>query len=355
MRKAQEQSVFELLDALPVPAMFIGDDETIWAATQKARDIFNFELEHRHFVTILRAPDLVAAIESVLKDGQDQTTRYETYNAGQLETYKVKCKHLDTPNLQGAFVIFQNTTRADQIEQMRRDFVANVSHELRTPLTAMTGFIDTLQGPARNDEAAQDRFLDLMRSETDRMTRLVNDLLSLSRVESVEQVRPSTVIDLKSLIEPLQTWFDGPAGEVGLELVVTTPEHALPVKGDHDQLLQVLSNLMENAIKYGADGDKVELIMTYQAHHPLMRKPAVIITLRDYGIGIAEEHLPRLSERFYRVDTHRSREMGGTGLGLAIVKHVINRHRGRMNVESTLGQGTTFYVTLPARHLDINV
>ena len=355
MRKAQEQSVFELLEALPVPAFFIGEDETILGSTQKARDIFSFELENRNFVTIFRAPDLVNAIETVLRLGRDQTTRYETYNGGQHETYKVQCQFLDSPNLKGALVVFENTTRADQIEQMRRDFVANVSHELRTPLTAMTGFIETLQGPARHDEAAQERFLHLMMSETSRMSRLVNELLTLSHVESQEQVRPNTVFDVKTLVEPLQTRFEAAAKDAGLAFEVALPDHALPVKGDHDQLLQLLSNLIENAIKYGAGGDKIEICMTYETHHALMRKPALKISVRDWGAGISGEHLPRLSERFYRVDTHRSREMGGTGLGLAIVKHIVNRHRGRMHIESSLGKGSTFTVTLPARHLDMDI
>lgn len=348
MQRLQEQMVFELFDSVPVPAMVIGADETILAATPKAKEIFDFDLRNRHYMTILRSPDLVGAIESVLKSGENKTAQYSTYSGGRSEFYDVICSHIDRKHIKGVLVVFQNTSQANQIEQIRRDFVANVSHELRTPLTAMLGFIDTLQGPAKEDQTAQERFLDLMKAEATRMNNLVNDLLSLSRVEANEQVRPTDIIDLRSIVETLAARFENAAQEAEVSLVFNTPEEPVNIRADREQILQLFSNLMENAIKYGSDGNRVEMTITYDPNHALLRGPAAIVKVEDFGAGIQQEHLPRLSERFYRVDTHRSRELGGTGLGLAIVKHILNRHRGRMKVESTLGKGTQFYVKLPA-------
>jgi two-component system phosphate regulon sensor histidine kinase PhoR len=223
---------------------------------------------------------------------------------------------------------------------MRADFVANASHELRTPLASLSGFIDTLQGPARGDASARERFLGIMVDQARRMSRLIDDLLSLSRVELNEHVRPQTVVDLSPIVSHVCDTLSPLARDRGVELVVTGKDSALPVQGERDELIRLFENLVENALKYGAPGKRVEVAMEQDANDAL-------VTVRDFGPGIAREHLPRLTERFYRVDAETSRAEGGTGLGLAIVKHILARHRGRLSIESELGQGAQFVVRIP--------
>jgi two-component system phosphate regulon sensor histidine kinase PhoR len=241
---------------------------------------------------------------------------------------------------------FEDLSEKEQASQMRRDFVANVSHELRTPLTALMGFIETLQGPARRDDVAIDRFLGIMQSEAARMERLVRDLLSLSRVESEERVRAPDPVDLGRIIGSVLHTLRPLAKVCGCEIMFDTPE-GVRVAGNSDQLQQVFTNLIENAIKYGGKGNAITITLDPSPPETTLRVPAVLVRVADQGPGIDPLHIPRLTERFYRVDTHRSREMGGTGLGLAIVKHIINRHRGRLRIESTPGQGSVFTVILP--------
>jgi two-component system phosphate regulon sensor histidine kinase PhoR len=230
---------------------------------------------------------------------------------------------------------------------MRRDFVANVSHELRTPLTALMGFIETLRGPAREDAAARDRFLDIMATEAGRMNRLVGDLLSLSRVEGEERVRPRGMVNLTGVLESVLRTLRPLAEDAGVMLEADLGDGPVEIVGDADQLMQVFTNLVENAIKYGASGKRVTVWMERADRDPALRAPGVRVHVIDYGPGVDPVHLPRLTERFYRADSHRSRALGGTGLGLAIVKHIVNRHRGRLRVASDLGQGAKFTVVLP--------
>jgi two-component system phosphate regulon sensor histidine kinase PhoR len=241
--------------------------------------------------------------------------------------------------------LFRDLTSARRLENMRADFVANASHELRTPLASLLGFIETLQGPARNDAAARERFLEIMREQGRRMARLVDDLLSLSRIEMRAHVEPSEVVDLGALVAQMVRTLSPLAQEQGVSLDLSLPGGECWVQGDRDELLQLTENLVENAVKYGASGQRVEVAL---APRPGDR-PHVELSVRDYGPGIPTEHLPRLTERFYRVDVGQSREKGGTGLGLAIVKHIVNRHRGRLDIESEPGRGAVFRVTLPER------
>ena len=252
------------------------------------------------------------------------------------------------PQSRVMLVSFQDVTHLEQAGQMRRDFVANVSHELRTPLTALIGFIETLRGAASDDAAARDRFLAIMQDEAGRMNRLVGDLLSLSRVEGEERVRPREEVDLSGQLGSVLNSLRPLAEEAGVAFWFDKPEAAVIIPGDADQLRQVFTNLIENAIKYGGSGGAVNVIVTVSERDPALRAPAVRVQVIDRGPGIDPMHLPRLTERFYRADSHRSRQLGGTGLGLAIVKHIVNRHRGRLRVESTLGEGATFTVILPS-------
>jgi two-component system, OmpR family, phosphate regulon sensor histidine kinase PhoR len=227
---------------------------------------------------------------------------------------------------------------------MRADFVANASHELRTPLASLLGFVETLQGPARNDAAARDQFLSVMRAQAKRMARLIDDLLSLSRIERNAHIRPDATVDLGSVVGHVTEALAPLARERGVELALERPPGPFDVAGDRDELIRVFENLVENAIKYGSSGGRVEVILA--ASPKGSGRSDVAVTVRDHGPGIAAEHLPRLTERFYRVDVTQSRDKGGTGLGLAIVKHILARHRGRLTIESTPGEGASFTVRI---------
>ena len=228
---------------------------------------------------------------------------------------------------------------------MRADFVANASHELRTPLAALSGFIDTLQGSARDDPAAREKFIGIMKTQANRMARLIDDLLSLSRIELNAHVRPDRPVDVVSIVRQVADGLQMLARDRGMTITIEAPAAPLIVPGDRDELLRVFENLVENALKYGASGKRVDL--TVARGESTQGPGEALIAVRDYGPGIAPEHLPRLTERFYRIDVGHSRAEGGTGLGLALVKHVVARHRGRLMIDSTAGAGATFTVRLP--------
>jgi two-component system, OmpR family, phosphate regulon sensor histidine kinase PhoR len=240
---------------------------------------------------------------------------------------------------------FHDLTPLRRVEEMRADFVANASHELRTPLAALSGFIDTLKGPAREDPAARERFLAIMQVQADRMARLIDDLLSLSRIELNAHLRPDTQIDLGAIVRQVADSLQTLARDRDVEVKATGTQRPLLVPGDHDELIRVFENLVENALKYAASGKRVDIALSV-AEAPDGKREARV-AVRDRGPGIAPEHLPRLTERFYRVDVSESRAQGGTGLGLALVKHILNRHGGRLTIESVLGQGATFTAHLP--------
>ena len=338
-----------MVDALPQPLVVIGHDERILNLNDPARKLVGANAVDRHFITALRQPALLDAVEATLRDGKARETTYLTRVDGQDATYAVRCASVDSGERHGVMLSFEDVTQMESAGQMRRDFVANVSHELKTPLTALLGFIETiLHGPARDDAVARDRFLRIMESEAERMNRLVGDLLSLNRVEATERMRPTTRVDLTALVQSVLGGLKGIAEDAGLEVETDLPKVPVVVPGDEDQLRQVLTNLIENAIKYGAEGERIAISLTAAAYHPRMRCDTVELSVQDFGAGFDPVHIPRLTERFYRVDSHRSRERGGTGLGLAIVKHIVGRHRGRIQIDAAPGQGATFRVLLPA-------
>lgn len=340
----------EFVSAIPMPVLMVDQTERIIAANADARTLLSHNIKGRHFATILRQPQVIEAIEQSLRSKGQATTRHLANDGAQDTTFEVQCRYLNGVGaVSGGAVlaIFQDVTHLEQASQMRRDFVANVSHELRTPLTALMGFIETLRGPAREDAAARDRFLQIMADEANRMNRLVGDLLSLNRVESEERVRPKEQLELTGLLQSTLNTLRPLADDADVVLSLDAPQEPVSLTGDSDQLRQVFTNLIENAIKYGGSGGSVELRVTTSDRDTAMRGPAVRVQISDRGPGIDSIHLPRLTERFYRADSHRSRQLGGTGLGLAIVKHIVNRHRGRLRVESELGKGTVFTVILP--------
>jgi two-component system phosphate regulon sensor histidine kinase PhoR len=245
-------------------------------------------------------------------------------------------------------LLFHDLTPLHRAEQMRADFVANASHELRTPLAALSGFIDTLLGTARDDAQARARFLAIMKTQASRMARLIDDLLSLSRIELVEHMHPDTPVDLVPVVRQVVDGLQTLATDRNVEITISPPAAPTIVPGDRDELTRVFENLVENALKYGASGKRVDV--GFSSVNASDGTPEVLIAVRDYGPGIAAEHLPRLTERFYRVDVTQSRAEGGTGLGLALVKHILNRHRGKLSIESEAGKGATFTIRLPLMH-----
>ena len=341
------QLLVSLLAALPIPVMLVGPAERIEVVNPAAQQLFGADGTGRHYITALRQPSVLDAVEQVLRDGQTRQCRYLASANALDTTWQVTVASVVLPQGRGVLLSFEDVSAVEEASQMRRDFVANVSHELRTPLTALLGFVETLKGAARDDPVARGRFLDIMDREAGRMARLVADLLSLSRVEEDERRRPMGDVELVGLIHGVAATFEPVAAAAGVILRLHLLPEPLTVPGDSGQLRQVITNLIENAIKYGGNGKPVDIALTRVALEPTLRSDAVRISFADQGEGIAPHHLPRLTERFYRVDAHRSREVGGTGLGLAIVKHIINRHRGRLRIESALGQGSTFTVILP--------
>lgn len=343
--RMDEQLIASLLAGVPLPMVLIDREERITSANAAALALFGRTVVGRHYILAMRQPGLLDAIEGTLRHRQPGRARHVISGPSREVTYQVTISPVDGDG--GALCAFEDISAQEQMSQIRRDFVANVSHELRTPLTALLGFIETLQGAAREDPVARERFLGIMAREAERMNRLVRDLLSLSRVEAEERVRPTEKVDIVALIGSAVTALRPMAENAGVAIEILGEPGPIWVPADADQLTQVFHNLIENAVKYGAAG-KLVTVAINRADQDLVRLgPAIRIEVTDRGEGIDPIHLPRLTERFYRVDSHRSREKGGTGLGLAIVKHIVNRHRGRFRIDSEPGKGSCFTVILP--------
>ncbi|SLN40704.1 Alkaline phosphatase synthesis sensor protein PhoR [Aquimixticola soesokkakensis] len=340
-------SAQSLVAAVPLPALAISIDERIAAANARAEELLENIGQGRPYITALRQPMLLDVIEAALRIGQAGEASFRKADGARDMSFRAHVTPLSLSDFKGVLVCFEDETPLQEAGQMRRDFVANVSHELRTPLTAMMGFIETLRGPARDDAGARDRFLGIMDREAHRMNRLVGDLLSLSRVESEERMRPTEAVDIAGSLRACISTLRPQAEARGVTIRMEGCDDSAVVPGDSHQLVQVFTNLIENAIKYGRKDSEVSVCITNHVLEPTLRGAALRIDIADQGEGISPVHIPRLTERFYRVDSHRSREMGGTGLGLAIVKHIVSRHRGRLRIESHAGQGSCFSVILP--------
>jgi two-component system phosphate regulon sensor histidine kinase PhoR len=293
-------------------------------------------------------PELIEAIGRAYTHGEEQRIEYSSrvplerwFEAIVMPVTREPSS--GRPDL--VLMTFHDLTPLRRVEEMRADFVANASHELRTPLAALSGFIETLQGSARDDAKARERFLAIMQEQARRMARLIDDLLSLSRIELNAHRRPDARVELEPIVRQVADGLETLARDRGVTVSVKAAR-GLTIPGDHDELVRVFENLVENALKYGASGKRVEIAVSEGASAE--GEPEARVAVRDHGPGIAPEHLPRLTERFYRVDVAESRAQGGTGLGLALVKHILNRHRGRLSIESVPGAGATFTVHLPA-------
>ena len=334
----------EIVEALPFPVVLVGPDERLLAANPPAIALLGINAVGQHFVVSLRNPAVVAGVERVLAQSEGAEATMRILDGTRETLWRTILRPVTTRDGPGALISFEDVTAMEETGQMRRDFVANVSHELRTPLTAFRGFVETLRGAARHDPKAQDRFLAIMEREAERMSRLIDDLLSLSRVEQDVRVRPREPADLVSITEQAVALFGNDAKDGRIRL--DAPSEAM-VQGDVRQLQQVVNNLVENALKYGGADGVIRIEIAGPGRDAVLQCMAFRLSVSDEGDGIEEHHIPRLTERFYRVDSHRSREKGGTGLGLAIVKHIVTRHRGRLRIESVAGKGSVFSVFLP--------
>ncbi|MEN3347773.1 MAG: two-component system, OmpR family, phosphate regulon sensor histidine kinase PhoR [Bradyrhizobium sp.] len=297
----------------------------------------------------LRSPEIITALREAIATAEPRRATY-TDHVPVDRWMELVITPVPVPTQFGGtekcmLMTFHDLTPLRRVEEMRADFVANASHELRTPLAALSGFIDTLQGPAREDARARERFLGIMHTQATRMARLIDDLLSLSRVELSAHVRPEASIDIVPIIRQVVDGLEALAAERQVEIDTDLPETPVTIAGDREELLRLFENLIENALKYGASGGRVIVSLSQATSGEATSEIRVMV--RDFGPGIAPEHLPRLTERFYRVDVGDSRNQGGTGLGLSLVKHILNRHRGRLLIESVPGNGATFTACFP--------
>ncbi len=364
------------LEQLPDPVLILDSSGRVLFANAASDALIGVAVEDRQISSFFRNPSLLEAVAKVLSGRERQIIDYsipvpvERHIRASVSPIHAPAETLpgavESATNPAALLVLHDLTSIKRSDQMRADFVANASHELRTPLASLSGFIETLRGHARNDEVARDRFLEIMQAQASRMGRLIDDLLSLSRIELNEHVPLSTPVDLIGVVRDVLDAAGPRAQDDNVTLRVTLegaafkpqPNHAMAwVLGERDDLVQVVQNLVDNAIKYGGQGGTVTIDLGVAAYEgnsqtgnrssdPKAQK-TYYISVQDQGDGIDRQHIPRLTERFYRVDIQQSRERGGTGLGLAIVKHIVNRHRGTLKIESELGRGSTFTVFFP--------
>lgn len=333
-----------LADTLGDPLVIFNRDKDILFANRAAVLAFGDLTPGMALPLKFRAPELVELVARVIRDGRAQLHEY--HERVPIERwYQVSAAAVDSAG--GLYLlVFSDRGELRRTEKMRSDFIANASHELRTPLASISGFIETLAGPARNDPAAQKKFLAIMKDQTDRMARLIDDLLSLSRLEMKPHSRPDRLVDIREIVSGVVRSLENLAGEQGISVEEQYPDGAIEAPGDRDELIQVFENLLSNAYKYGQTGKRVVISVDRRKSDGA---DAIAVSIRDFGQGIPREHIPRITERFYRVDAETSRVRKGTGLGLSIVKHILTRHRGKLLVESEVGKGSTFTVVLPQR------
>lgn len=343
-----EPGYLDVLNGLPDPALVLDSRRHVVASNAAARELFGPHIEGRDIRLILRQPEILTAINTAELRGTSD--RCEIVLLDRAERFLMASTSRISGDGAGFFFLlsFADVTRARLAERMRADFVANASHELRTPLSSLVGFIETLRGSAKGDPQAQDRFLGIMQEEAGRMARIIEDLLSLSRIELDRNLQPESKANIAQLVDEVITALRPTAESHGVTLEVLKTDILPTVRGDRDQIVQVLQNLINNALKYGADQSTIDVTLTPVSRIGGKTQQGVAVAIRDHGEGIDPRHIPRLTERFYRVDTARSRRLGGTGLGLAIVKHIVTRHRGELAIQSTLGSGSVFTVSFPA-------
>lgn len=338
----------DVLDVVSDAIFIIDRDRRILLANHAARNLSGPIVVGQDFVRVIRNPDCLRCVDAVLSgDYTAQDVFTLTHPVATVCRVNVVGLEAGSDEAPRAVVSIADVSQIQDAEKMRSDFVANVSHELRSPLTALSGFIETLKGAAKDDPEAREHFLSVMEGEASRMQRLIDDLLSLSKVEINARVRPTDSADIVAIIERVIRTLSLQAEARSKSIRLDVAENLPSVRGDSDDLTQVFQNLIENAINYSSAESDVLVFVTHVAEAAGVVGPVLRVDVRDEGAGIPRAHLPRLTERFYRVDDGRGRHQGGTGLGLAIVKHVVSRHRGRLQIKSDVGRGSTFSVYLP--------
>lgn len=340
------QTLEAIIDLLPNPLLLLKPDGAVARTNAAARAAFGKDLP-----ALLRHPSFRAAVDRAASGAGPQHVELSLVvpSLRDLEVTAIPLAREGAAPPPEVLVVLADRTREHAVERMRADFVANASHELRTPLASLIGFIETLRGPAADDPQAQQRFLPIMAEQAERMNRLIDDLLQLSRVELLEHQPPTERVDIGQLVARVAAGFEPRFAGRQMRLEISVDPATPEVPADAEQIIQVVQNLLDNAVKYGKEGGCVRLSLAPAEASPgsWPSKEGLVLTVADDGPGIPRQHLPRLTERFYRVDKGRSRQAGGTGLGLAIVKHVVNRHRGQLVIESQEGVGSTFRVWLP--------
>lgn len=342
-------SLPSLVSALELPAIALDTSQSVLAFNAGATDLFPGIDVGTPLSRFNRHPDLMQALTHVANDGLSRSLEIVDHrpNGRRLRVTVARLGAAAASNPDAALLTqFRDLTEQDRLAQMRSDFIANASHELRTPLASLKGFIETLQGPASADAAARTKFLDIMATQAARMMRILDDLLSLSRIEMRAHLPPTGEVDLNDILQEVVQGLEPLARLSRISLQRTATDGPFLVRGEKDELIQVFQNLVHNAVKYGNEGGRVDIEVQRLPPSGSGTRARVRVDIRDDGPGIAAEHLPRLTERFYRVDTAASRARGGTGLGLAIVKHILNRHRGELRIASEVGKGSTFSVSL---------
>ncbi len=337
-----------VLEPLPDPMMILDSGGRALFANRAMRAVIGTDVERKPVSALFRTPALLEAIAKASQTGVPTSSLEFAFGVPVERSYEAFVARTGTaPSL--IVITLRDRTTAKRTEQMRSEFVANASHELRTPLAAVSGFIDTLRGHARDDPEARERFLGIMSVEAGRMRRLIDDLLSLNRIELNEHVPPSAEIRLEETVRDAAAALSPLAESDGMSIEIGNASGLPPVRGERDELIQLFQNLIHNAIKYGREGGTVRVSFGVTPVHGGRRAESLVFAaVHDNGEGIPQDAIPRLTERFYRVDVKRSRERGGTGLGLAIVKHILNHHDGKLQIESRAGEGSTFTVSLPA-------
>jgi two-component system phosphate regulon sensor histidine kinase PhoR len=346
---SQEAVARAIIAGMPDPAVLLDRAGRVLHFNPGAAQLAPALREREPAQFALRSPEIISVLRAAIVDMEPHRTSYLDHVPVERWTELIVTP-VPVPTALGGtehliLLTFHDLTPLRRVEEMRADFVANASHELRTPLAAVAGFIDTLLGPAKDDAKARERFLGIMRTQASRMARLIDDLLSLSRVELRTHVRPEARIDIVPLVRQVADGLEPLANERDLAIEVSLPETPAVIQGDREEVLRLLENLIENALKYGASGDRVEVGLIAAGNPEGVSEWRV--SVRDFGPGIPPEHLPRLTERFYRINAGDSRAQGGTGLGLSLVKHILNRHRGRLLIESVPRQGATFTACFP--------
>lgn len=327
----------QLAAQLPDPLIIFDHEGTILYVNPAANGAFGPLARGGTLLLHFRAPEMQTLVQSVMSDAQAGSIDYSERVPVE-RWYRATVLRLDQGGSDRQYLLsFRDLTEAHRLERMRSDFIANASHELRTPLASLSGFIETLRGPARNDAVARDNFLEIMQKQAERMARLIDDLLSLSRIEMKAHIAVKDQVDLTIVLNHVVDTLRPLATHLDIEIERHIDPGPVMVLGDRDELTQVFQNLLENACKYGQSGKKVVVELKNNGE-------GIKATIQDFGPGIPEEHIPRLTERFYRVNIETSRAQKGTGLGLAIVKHILTRHRARLVVRSRVGEGSSFTV-----------